>query len=95
VIRDCEEGPERSKRQHFEERARFVNKASDDAQISAQADELMRIDYSIHFHVWTQAELFELLAASKKTLGLSFDVELFLKNEHECIYVIRKGAPAA
>jgi SAM-dependent methyltransferase len=92
VVRDYEEGPAWSKRQHFEEWARFVNKAGDESQVSARADELMGIDYSIHFHVWTQWEMFDLLAAAKKSLGLSFDVELFLKNEHECVFVLRKEA---
>lgn len=91
VIEDYEKGPAWSKRQHFEEWARFVNKVGDDSQVNAQADELMGMDYSIHFHVWTQAEMFDFLAAFRRTLGLSFDIEMFLKIEHECIFILRKG----
>lgn len=94
LVRDYEEGPAWSKRQHFEEWARFVNKAADVSQISDRADELMEMDYSIHFHVWTQREMFDFLAAFRRTLNLSFDIELFLKNGHECIFVLRKGPPA-
>ena len=90
VIADYEQGPAWSRRQHFEEWARFVNKLEDDSQINDRANELLEMDYSIHYHVWTQAEMFEFLAAFKKTLELAFDIELFLKYEHECIFILRK-----
>ena len=97
LLADYEKGPVWSRRQHFEEWARFVNKCADNAQMNAQADELMKMDYSIHYHVWTQAEMFDFLAAFKLRLGLAFEIELFLKNEHECIFILRKSdntAPA-
>lgn len=90
VFRDFEEGGEWSKKQHFEEWVKFVNKVEDSAEAAKQVDELMNIDYSIHFHVWTQTEMLELLLAVNRKLNLRFDVETLLKNGDECIFILRK-----
>jgi hypothetical protein len=50
----------------------------------------MAIDYSIHYHVWTQTELLELVTVAKKRLGFQFDLELFFKAGNEAIFVLRK-----
>ncbi len=88
LIRDHEEGPGWSRRQHFEEWTRLVNKVTDDAQAEAEIARLMELDYSIHYHVWTQAEFQELLLHTRRRL--CFEVELFLKNGEEMIVVLRK-----
>ena len=62
MIRDYEEGPEGSRRQHFEEWARHVEGVSED-RVSERADILEQIDYSIHTHVFTERTLLELLMA--------------------------------
>ena len=93
VIKDYEEGPETSKRQHFEEWVRMVNKVEDPKQAEKQISDLLAIDYSIHCHVWTQAEMFELILTLERKLPFRFDVELFLKNEGECIFVLRRDNP--
>jgi SAM-dependent methyltransferase len=90
VLRDYEEGPEWSRKQHFEEWVRFVSKVKDASAAEKQVNDLMGMDYSIHFHAWTQSEMFELLIALKKRVGASFDIELFLKNGAECIFILRK-----
>jgi SAM-dependent methyltransferase len=87
--RDHAEGPARSRREHFEEWARIVVGASDeDAQ--QVATELIEADYSIHYHVWTQTELLEFLVTLQHDYGFPFDVELFMRNDLECIIVLRK-----
>ncbi|HVF56478.1 MAG TPA: methyltransferase domain-containing protein [Pyrinomonadaceae bacterium] len=92
VLRDYDEGPEWSRRQHFEEWVRFVSKVEDATEAEKQVGDLMGMDYSIHFHAWTQGEMFEILAALKKRMGIGFDIELFLKNGAECIFILRKTA---
>jgi predicted SAM-dependent methyltransferase len=89
IFRDYEEGPAGSRTQHFEEWAMLVDKVGE-GEVMNHAGKLMAIDYSIHFHVWSQAEMFEWIAASQKIPGFTFDVELFLKNPGECIWVLRK-----
>jgi GT2 family glycosyltransferase/SAM-dependent methyltransferase len=87
LIRDHEEGPEWSKLAHFEEWATLA----DDENIKGRsAQELIDFDYSIHFHVWTQAEVLELFAAMKTRYAMPFDVEAVVKNVMEVIIVLRK-----
>lgn len=92
VLRDFEDGPEWSKQNHYEEWVSVVEKLSGQSA-QEQIDNLMRKEAWIHFHVWTQREMFELLASARKKLGLSFEIECFLKSELECIFVLRKIAP--
>jgi SAM-dependent methyltransferase len=90
VLRDHEEGPEGSRRGHFEEWVTLVKKVSDRADAERQVDRLLAADYSIHFHVWTQVEMFELLIVLRRKYGLDFEVETFLRNGDECIFILRK-----
>src|SRR3712207_913163 len=90
ILRDFEEGGEWSRRQHFEEWVRHVNKVEDMAAIEERVDELIGIDYSIHFHAWTQLEMIEFLLALNRKLGMRFDVELLFKNGEECIFILKK-----
>ena len=89
IMRDYAEGPEWSRRQHFEEWASLVNKAVDEAEVERQADELMRTNYSIHFHVWTPFEMLEFVLALRKMTD--FDLELCFEHDGvEVIFVLRK-----
>jgi predicted SAM-dependent methyltransferase len=89
LLQDHREGPEASRRSHYEEWARLVDKV--DAP-EAHATALLERGYSIHFHAWTQAELLELLQTGARELMLEFDIELMLKNGHEVIFVLRKAS---
>jgi hypothetical protein len=88
VLRDYREGPEGSRRAHYEEWARLVDKAEEP---EAHATPLLDRGYSIHFHAWTQAELLDLLRVAADELELDFDIELMLKNRHEVVFVLRKN----
>jgi predicted SAM-dependent methyltransferase len=88
VMRDYVEGPEWSKREHFEEWSRLVNKRTSDAEVEEDVRHLLSIDYSIHFHVWTEPELLQLVAALHRLVH--FELELFLRNELESILILRK-----
>lgn len=89
LFRDYEEGPAWSKRQHFEEWTRLVNKVEDDEAAERQIAQNLSIDYSIHYHVWTQAEMLEMIVALRKLV--SFEAELCLKHETEFIFILRKN----
>ena len=86
VLRDYREGPEWSKRQHFEEWAQFTEKRSGDA-LQARVDELICTDYSIHFHVWTQLDMLDFIKAAHELFG-NFELELFLKTDYEVEHLI-------
>jgi GT2 family glycosyltransferase/SAM-dependent methyltransferase len=88
LVRDHVEGAALSREAHFEE---WATLAEDETIGGRSAQELMAIDYSIHFHVWTQAEMLEFLARLKMELRFPFDVEAVLKNGMEVIAVLRKA----
>ena len=89
LIRDHESGPEWSRREHYEEWLALVE---DEVTRGKSARELMETDYSIHFHVWTQAELLEFFGALTKKYDLHFSIELMLMNDIEVLFVLRKDA---
>jgi SAM-dependent methyltransferase len=91
VERDFDEGAQVSRRDHFEEWARLVDRVSED-EVPRRAEALMEQDYSIHYHVWTQREALELLITVRERLDLDFDVELMERIEYEVVFVLRKGA---
>jgi SAM-dependent methyltransferase len=90
LLRDYVEGPAWSKRGHFEEWVRMVSRNTDEAKADAETRHLINIDYSIHFHVWDAPALIEFLTALRQFL--SFELEVFLRNGPENVFVLRKTA---
>lgn len=87
--RDCHEGPEWSRRGHFEEWVRLVNGVRDELQVERDVDALIAKGYSIHFHAWTQREMTELV---RYVQGIHpCDMELMLRNKGEVVFIIRKA----
>jgi SAM-dependent methyltransferase len=91
LLEDHQRGPERSRRGHFEEFVRAMNHPATEEELQRQVDELIKADYSIHYHVWTQHEVLELLLALRSRIG--FEIEAFCKNNRENICVLRKNQP--
>ncbi|HYS06410.1 MAG TPA: methyltransferase domain-containing protein [Candidatus Dormibacteraeota bacterium] len=88
LLRDHEESPAWSRRQHYEEWARLVNGVRDDAGLQREVERLMATRYAIHYHVWTQLELLEFILALRKKW--SFEVELVLKRKNEVIFILKR-----
>lgn len=86
--RDLQEGPAWSRRGHFEEWARHVNRLTDPADLERQVENLMALDYSIHFHAWDQREMIELLLCLQDSFP--FELEMLLKHVEEQIFILRK-----
>lgn len=93
LLRDDAEGSAWSHREHFLEWARLVDKAPDEDAAEKRAQHLMKIDYSIHFHVWDRERFSEILARAHEYLGRGFQVVWFEPNGAEIICVLRKVAP--
>ena len=89
--RDYEEGPEWSRRQHFEEWVQLVNRVSDPERASEETERLVEQNYSIHFHVWTPLRFVELLLYCRRELGLPLELEAMQQNGIEFIVVLAKG----
>jgi predicted SAM-dependent methyltransferase len=95
LIRDYRDGPQWSRAMHFREAvsgdANSANATRSEDEIAAAAQRLSEDDYSIHFHVWTQAEFLQLLIYCRNDLRFGFDIELFQKNGIEFIIVLGKA----
>ncbi len=92
LAKDFHEGPERSKVDHFREWVEIVGKVGDATKVSEEVKELIRKDYSIHFHVWTQKEMIELFLKVGEYFKFQPEIEIAMKNGPEVVLVISRGA---
>ena len=90
LVKDYEKGSEWSKYGHYIEWAQYVNRLREEAEILDRAEQLMRIDYSIHFHVWSQASMWQFFCMLGKMMPEQFEIEVCLKYQEEVIWIIRK-----
>jgi SAM-dependent methyltransferase len=102
VVADHEQGAERSRAGHYDEWARLVvdSEAPAGAEGAAfeewaarRARELEEDAYSIHMHVWTQAEFLELILHCRDRFEGAFDIEAAARQAIEFIVVLRKAGP--
>ena len=91
LLRDHHEGPERSRREHYLE---WVHKVihKPESEANAECDALMKMQYSIHFHVWTLSGFVALLRFCRKQLKMPFRIESLTPNQFEVIAILRKVA---
>lgn len=90
LLEDYREGPAHSREGHFEEYTRLVEKPPEE-RVADRARELSEMDFSIHYHVWTQKEFLQMLHHCQDELEFPFEIELFQKNDMELICVLRKS----
>jgi SAM-dependent methyltransferase len=104
MVADYEEGHERSRAEHYEEWCRLVideesdsvgtsEQAASEEWVTRRARELEDAKYSIHMHVWTQAEFLKLILALRERFDEGFDIEASGRVAIEFIVVLRKAGP--
>jgi SAM-dependent methyltransferase len=102
MVADHEEGPERSRARHFREWSRFVlehdppadaDTGWEERQIEAVAGQLEAQNYSIHMHVWTQAEFLRLILTLRDRAEGGFDLEAAARAGIEFVVILRKAGP--
>jgi len=100
MIADYEKGPEGSRTEHYVEWCRLVineqssgtpEQAASEEWVSTRARELEEEKYSIHMHVWTQAEFLQMILSCRERFGEAFDVEATAKVGIEFIVALRKA----
>ena len=91
LLKDYQKGPNWSKREHFNDWLKYVKKIKDDMEVEQEILRFIRTNPPIHYHVWTQTELLELIVTLRKKLQFNFEVELILKNMGEVIIILRKN----
>jgi predicted SAM-dependent methyltransferase len=103
MVADHEHGPERSRSEHYEEWTRLVvdgdapagaEGAAFDEWAAQKAGELEKAAYSIHMHVWTQAEFLEMIVHCRRLQDEAFDIEAAARQGIEFVVILRKaGTP--
>jgi predicted SAM-dependent methyltransferase len=98
VVRDHEEGPAGSRREHFDQWAHLVSDTGveqDDPGFAERADQIARKleaeDFSIHHHTWTAATFLELLLHCRHRFDEGFEIEATCRRELEFVAVLRKA----
>jgi len=78
------------RRVHFQEWVECENRKG--AEARRRVTELLKMKYSIHYHVWTPIEMIELIVHLKKKRRLPFGVEIIYYNEEikEVIIILKK-----
>jgi len=92
MLADYDEGPERSRREHYDEWAKLVlvEEGESESEQLAKARRLEADSYSIHMHVWTQAEFLRLILACRERLGEPFELEAAARQQIEFMVVLRR-----
>jgi SAM-dependent methyltransferase len=91
MVRDHEQGPGGSRREHYDEWTRLVLGDEGGGQ---RARELEDEGYSIHMHVWTQAEFLRLILECRDRFDEGFDIEASARQGIEFMVVLRKNGAA-
>lgn len=100
MIRDHEEGPAGSRREHFDEWTLLVggteaDRASEEAYTAfaaRAAEEARRLeaeDFSIHMHVWDQASFLALILHCRERFQ-NFEIEATAQRTMEFVVILRK-----
>lgn len=87
--RDHLDGPEWSYEGHLREFAELVDKA-EGQELVARINELRESRYSIHFHVWNEAEFRRLLDRARAEFGLGYEIEYCQHQDGEILAILRK-----
>ncbi|MCY1030806.1 methyltransferase domain-containing protein [Corallococcus sp. BB11-1] len=75
VVEDHLKGPEVSRRDHYDEWLRIIDKKSGD-ELAHLTNLFVQDRVNIHFHVWTFDGMFELFSAARNRVGLPFDIKM-------------------
>lgn len=75
-------------KEHFADHVLNIEKITDPEAAARRIMELMEMDYSIHYHVWTQHEMLEIFLSLSKVFG--FEFEAVLRSGMEMVFILRK-----
>ena len=90
ILNDYRLGPEVSREAHYREWMDLVENVAP-AELDQRLNILMNVlHYPIHFHVWTQFEMWELFDRARAVLPFSYEIDCFKANEAEALFVLRR-----
>jgi SAM-dependent methyltransferase len=89
--RDYFESPECSDAEHYRDWIKCVGKVTDESETARRASRLQAAQGNIHFHVWSQREMIELVLNLRRDFQLPIEIEAIIKNSQELVVVLRKA----
>lgn len=87
IVRDFRQGPEWSRRSHYVDWAKNVERVNN---VEARADEFERVGQNIHFHVWDFAAMQAMFDYAGSIPDVGLTVEYAQQNRGEAVWVLRK-----
>lgn len=78
---------------HVRETVRLGELQTGRKAIEDRTQELIDMNYSIHYHVWTQKEMVEFFYKTAEKFSLNIEIAAMVSHVHEVIFVIRKRDP--
>lgn len=58
--------------------------------IDSRVQELIDSEYRVHYHVWTQDEMYEFFTRAIKDFSINLEIVSMVKNMHEVIFLLKK-----
>jgi predicted SAM-dependent methyltransferase len=90
LLSDYTKGPIYSREEHLRDWVVNVEDQRDETKIQSRIKWFLLNQIHIHYHVWTQKEMFEFLSKLREQIGLHLEIQLFLRNKGEAIFILRK-----
>jgi hypothetical protein len=90
-VHDHFEGPEGSRRAHYEESVRFTPGKRTETQIHELTERWLAERRSIHFHCWRQSDMLTLFAHLRNAENVPCEIETFQRHHKECLIIARKA----
>lgn len=87
VVRDFEDGPEWSRRDHYVDWLMHVERTAD---VAARVEQMERTSRDIHFHVWDFAAMAEMFDYAAALPNIDLTIIHAQQNRGEAVWVLRK-----
>ncbi|RKH68603.1 methyltransferase domain-containing protein [Corallococcus aberystwythensis] len=96
VVEDHLKGPEVSRRAHYDEWLRVIDRKEGE-ELARETERFLRDRTNIHFHVWTFNEMFEVFTAARNQVGLPFDIKMAFLDPPclEAVWILEVTKPRA
>jgi len=92
LVKDYSEGPAWSRVGHFQEWVRYVEHVTSETDAETRVRHLIDTKYSIHYHVWSEMDMMEMMVKLQERFNLPVDPELMLKSNGEVVWILSKTA---
>jgi SAM-dependent methyltransferase len=83
--------PSVGKYDHFADFIRHTTAWKTEQELTENIRKFFDQDYSIHYHVWTQWEILDMLLAARRQLGIPFDLKLIYEFDYGFLVMLQKA----